>query len=46
MLLYDQSKLQNPVDEKQIIDPYTNDYIFSKFLSEEIVRYYEKKSLQ
>ena len=43
MLLYDQSKLQNPVDEKQIIDPYTNDYIFSKFLSEEIVRYYEKK---
>ena len=43
MLLYDQSKLQNPVDEKQIINPYTNDYIFSKFLSEEIVRYYEKK---
>ena len=38
MLLYDQSKLQNPVDEKQVIDPYTNDYIFSKFLSEEIVR--------
>ncbi len=43
MLLYDQNKLQNPVDEKQIINPYTNDYIFSKFLSEEIVRYYEKK---
>ena len=43
MLLYDQSKLQNPVDEKQVIDPYTNDYIFSKFLSEEIVRYYKKK---
>ena len=31
MLLYDQTKLQNPVDEKQIINPYTNDYIFSKF---------------
>ena len=43
MLLYDQSKLQNPVDEKQLINPYTNDYIFSKFLSEEIVKYYEKK---
>jgi len=43
MLLYDQTKLQNPVDEKQIINPYTNDYIFSKFLSEEIVKYYEKK---
>ena len=43
MLLYDQSRLQNPVDEKQIINPYTNDYIFSKFLSEEIVKYYEKK---
>ena len=43
MLLYDQKKLQNPVDEKQVINPYINDYIFSKFLSEEIVRYYEKK---
>ncbi len=43
MLLYDQKKLVNPVNEKQIINPYTNDYIFSKFLSEEIVRFYEKK---
>ena len=43
MLLYDQKKLVNPVNEKQKIDPYTNDYIFSKFLSEEIVKFYENK---
>ena len=43
MLLYDQKKLVNPVNEKQIINPYTNDYIFIKFLSEEIVIFYEKK---
>ncbi len=43
MLLYDQEKLVNPVDEKQKINPYANDYIFSKFLSEEIVKFYEKK---
>ena len=43
MLLYDQKKLVNPVNEKQIINPYTNDYIFSKFLSEEIVKFYENK---
>ena len=43
MLLYDQKSLVNPVNEKQKINPYTNDYIFSKFLSEEIVRFYQKK---
>ena len=43
MLLYDQNKLVNPVDEKQLINPYANDYIFSKFLSEEIVKFYETK---
>ena len=43
MLLYDQKKFVNPVDEKQVINPYTNDYIFSKFLSEEIVKFYENK---
>ena len=43
MLLYDHKKFVNPVDEKQAINPYTNDYIFSKFLSEEIVKFYEKK---
>ena len=43
MLLYDQKKIVNPVNENQVINPYTNDYIFSKFLSEEIVRFYENK---
>ena len=43
MLLYDQKNFVNPVDEKQLINPYTNDYIFSKFLSEEIVKFYENK---
>ena len=43
MLLYDHKKFVNPVDEKQAINPYTNDYIFSKFLSEEIVKFYENK---
>ena len=43
MLLYDQKKLINPVSENQPINPYTNDYIFSKFLSEEIVKFYKNK---
>ena len=43
MLLYDQKKLINPVNENQPINPYTNDYIFSKFLSEEIVKFYKNK---
>ena len=37
ILLYDQQKMSLPVDESQIINPYVNNYIFSKFLSEEIV---------
>ena len=43
VLLYDQRKLQNPVNEKQTINPYINDYVFSKYLSEEIVEYYKEK---
>tara|TARA_B110000014_G_C19987676_1_gene511505 strand:- start:361 stop:888 length:528 start_codon:yes stop_codon:yes gene_type:complete len=31
-----------PVDETQSIDPYLNDYVFSKYLSEEIIKLYEK----
>ena len=41
MLLYDQNRLTNPVNESQIINPYSNDYIFSKYLSEEIVKFYK-----
>ena len=42
ILLYDQKKMTLPVDENQSINPYINDYVFSKYLSEEIVKFYEK----
>ena len=42
ILLYDQSKLVLPVDEKQEINPYANKYIFSKYLSEQIIKFYQK----
>ena len=41
ILLYDQQKMTLPVDESQIINPHVNNYIFSKFLSEEIVKCYK-----
>jgi len=41
ILLYDQKKLVIPVDERQDINPYANKYIFSKYLSEEIVKFYQ-----
>lgn len=40
ILLYDQSKFKNPVDETQDINPYINKYVFSKYLSEQIVKYF------
>jgi len=40
ILLYDQKKLILPVDESQEIDPYINKYVFSKYLSEQIVQYF------
>ena len=43
ILLYDQKKMILPVDETQEINPYINKYVFSKFLSEQIVEYYSKK---
>lgn len=43
ILLYDVKKMKLPVDEKQALDPYINDYVFSKYLSEELVRYYAGK---
>ena len=42
ILLYDQSKLVLPVDENQEINPYANKYIFSKYLSEQIIKFYQK----
>ena len=36
-------KLVIPVDESQEINPYANKYIFSKFLSEQIVKFYQNK---
>lgn len=43
ILLYDVNKMKVPVDESQPIDPYINDYVFSKYLSEELVKYYSPK---
>ena len=42
-VLYDEKKMTLPVNEVQEINPYINDYIFSKYLSEEIVKYYSSK---
>ena len=41
ILLYDKNKMTLPVDEMQAIDPYINDYVFSKYLSEEIIKLYK-----
>lgn len=43
ILLYDVNKMKLPVDETQPLNPYINDYVFSKYLSEELVRYYASK---
>lgn len=43
ILLYDVNKMKLPVDETQPISPYINDYVFSKYLSEELVKYYSNK---
>ena len=43
ILLYDVHKLTLPVDETQPTDPYINDYVFSKYLSEEVVKFYGGK---
>lgn len=42
ILLYDTHKMTLPVSETQPIYPYLNEYIFSKFLSEQVVAFYEK----
>jgi nucleoside-diphosphate-sugar epimerase len=43
ILLYDEKKLKLPVNEKNPVDPYKNNYIFSKFLTEQIVKFYQKQ---
>ena len=43
ILLYDQKKIQLPVDETQPIDPYVNNYVLSKHFAEDVVKYYSKK---
>jgi len=43
ILLYDENKMNLPVGESQPINPYINDYVFSKYLSEEIVKFYKDK---
>ena len=41
ILLYDIHKMKIPVDENQPTTPYLNEYVFSKYLSEEVVRFYK-----
>ena len=43
ILLYDVTKMKIPVDERQLINPYINDYVFSKFLSEELIKFYQPR---
>ena len=42
ILLYDQTKFKLPVGEDQEINPFINKYVFSKYLSEQIVSYFSK----
>lgn len=42
ILLYDVNKMRIPVNEDQAVNPYINHYVFSKYLSEEVVNFYKK----
>ncbi|MBI4095146.1 MAG: NAD(P)-dependent oxidoreductase [Candidatus Liptonbacteria bacterium] len=42
VLLYDVTKMQNPVDETQSVNPYVNEYVFSKYISEEVAKFHKK----
>ena len=44
VLLYDEQNLKFPVNENNPINPYRNDYIFSKYLSEQVVDFYKDYS--
>ena len=39
-LLYDEKRIQLPIDESQQLNPYKNSYIFSKWMAEEITKCY------
>ena len=43
-LIYNQKKLQIPVTEKCVIDGFQNNYIFSKYLLENIVKFFSKQT--
>ena len=43
ILLYDVKKMKLPVNETAPINPYVNDYVFSKYLSEELIKFYVDK---
>ena len=43
ILLYDMHKMKLPVGEDQHINPYANDYVFSKYLLEEVAKFYKDK---
>ena len=40
ILLYDQNNISLPVNENQKINPFINKYVFSKYLSEQIVNFF------
>ena len=42
ILMYDQKKMALPVSEDQPINPYVNEYVFSKYVAEQICEYYRK----
>tara|TARA_Y100000768_G_scaffold357030_1_gene311837 strand:- start:424 stop:1305 length:882 start_codon:yes stop_codon:yes gene_type:complete len=43
ILLYDQNSFSLPVSEEQKINPYINKYVFSKYLSEQIINYFNDR---
>lgn len=43
ILLYDANKMQLPVGEDQPINPYINDYVFSKYIAEQVAHFYWDK---
>lgn len=42
ILLYDVNKIRLPVDESQPINPYINEYVFSKYVAEEVTKLYRQ----
>lgn len=41
IFLYDVNKMKLPVDESQPLNPYINEYVFSKYIAEEITKLYQ-----